>query len=315
MKNLNKYITIASALMSLVACSMNQPPVFNDADAFVAFDEVATTVDEDYSQEGNAFSVPVTLASVAGLEAAVGFEVVELSAEELEKGWKPAKLDINFKLSESSESGVLKFDSKNRSQVINIETIMDGEYTGDLKFHLRLKPVDGVNLGAAYDCVVTISDKDHPLSFILGEYDVHGEALKSDGSAFAPVDYVITVKKDEKDVSKVWFDNIFALDGWKGDDMLYYGIVDVDNATITLPLGQAAEYKYKYSDGDHNILLWGLDEEGSFIKSGNLIFTIKTDAEGKCTGLDFDMQSGIAVFVENLGWLSVINAGAVATKK
>ena len=63
MKRITKYIGLALAVSAFAAsCNKNAEPVFNDKDAFVAFNSQTLSVSEDYSKDGDNFKIPVTLA-------------------------------------------------------------------------------------------------------------------------------------------------------------------------------------------------------------------------------------------------------------
>ena len=118
MKRITKYIGLALAVSAFAAsCNKNAEPVFNDKDAFVAFNSQTLSVSEDYSKDGDNFKIPVTLASVKGLETTVKFEVTSLTA----------KAGVNFSL--ETTSGVLSFDAENRTSYIEIKTLPDGIFT------------------------------------------------------------------------------------------------------------------------------------------------------------------------------------------
>ena len=128
-----KYLSFLLAGAAMFAsCDKNEPNVFNDNDAFVAFDAVSVSYNEDYSKDSTmTFRIPVTLASATGLEETVKFEIVAP-----EDSTKAAKAGVNYEL--VTTTGVLSFNAENRTQYIEFLTMPDGEYTGDLKFTVKL---------------------------------------------------------------------------------------------------------------------------------------------------------------------------------
>ena len=63
-----------------------------------------------------------------------------------------------------------------------------------------------------------------------------------------PLSFDFTLSKDAEDETKIWFNNLsvyFASNGFTADKGVnrFYGILDVEAATITLPLGQPMGYK------------------------------------------------------------------------
>lgn len=298
-----KYLSfLLAGAVALASCDKNEPNVFDDKDAFVAFDAVAVTYAEDYSvpaEEGAAplsFKIPVTLASVKGLEETVKFEIV--TPEE-----KGAVEDVNYKL--LTTSGVLSFNAENRTQYIEFVTMTDGEYTGDLKFTVKLLPSETLPVGSESECVVTISDIDHPLTFMLGAYSASGTHFVSE----AALSWTMTFYKDADDDHKVWIDNIFANDGWAADDTRYYGIVSDDNTTLNIPFGQESEYKY---GGTTPVTLLGLSSEGNGFDTGSV--DVKIIVEGDKVSLDFGEEWGFWANIEGAGYIGVVAPGITAVK-
>ena len=292
-----KYLSfLLAGAVALASCDKNEPNVFDDKDAFVAFDAVSVTYAEDYSKDGATFKIPVTLASVKGLEETVKFEVV--TPEE-----KGAVADVNYKL--LSTTGVLSFDAEHRTQYIEFETMTDGEYTGDLKFIVKLLPTETLPVGSESECTVTISDIDHPLTFMLGEYT----AASTDFFSGAPTSWTMTIYKDAEDDHKVWIDNIFNNAGWAADDTRFYGIVSDDNTTLNIPFGQESEYKYQ---GTTPVVLLGLTAEGNGADTGSV--DVKIVVDGSNVTLDFGKEWGFWANIDGAGYIGVVAPGITAVK-
>ena len=151
--------------MALASCqNLNQDPVFDDGDAFVAFDIASKSISED----GGRISIPVTLASVAGVNSTVSYEFVDGTAA-LGKNYKPV-----------DESGILNFSSSNRTANIEVDILDNpGVFTGDINFTIKFKSTGSVKAGAENACVITITDNDHPLSAILGSYTAYPRVILS----------------------------------------------------------------------------------------------------------------------------------------
>ena len=280
----------------LASCDKNEPNVFDDKDAFVAFDAVSVTYNEDYSKDGATFKIPVTLASIKGLEETVKFEIVTPEK-------KAAVAGVNYEL--VTTTGVLSFDAEHRTQYIEFKTIADGEYTGDLKFSVKLLPSETLPVGSEDECAVTISDIDHPLTFMLGAYTATGVHFVSQ----ANLSWTMTFFKDSEDDHKVWIDNIFANANWAGDDTMFYGIVSDDNTTLTIPFGQESEYKY---GGTTPVTLLGLTSEGDGADSGSLEASILVD--GSKVTIDFGTEWGFWANIAGAGYIGVVAPGITAEK-
>lgn len=281
------------------SCDKNEPSVFSDNDAFVAFDAVSVTYNEDYSKDSTmTFRIPVTLASVAGLEETVKFEIVAP-----EDSTKAAKAGVNYEL--VTTTGVLSFNAENRTQYIEFITIPDGEYRGDLNFTVKLLPSETLPVGAESECVVTIGDIDHPLTFMLGAY----AAASTDFFSGAPTSWTMTIYKDAEDNHKVWIDNLFNNAGWAAEDTRYYGIVSDDNTTLNIPFGQESEYKY---GGTTPVLLLGLTAEGDGSDTGSV--DVKILMDGDKVTLDFGTEWGFWANIEGAGYIGLVAPGITAVK-
>lgn len=277
--------TIILASFLLGSCNPNKYATFDDADAFVAFDISKTSVKEN----AGFVEIPVTLASVAGVSTTISCTTTDGTA----------KKGIDYQI---EGDGTLTFDSQNRTQKLKIRIIdRPGLYTGDLTFTVGLSSTGSVNSGAANTCDITISDLDHPLSPILGTYTATG-AHPVNG----PVTWQMELRKDATDVSKVWFYNIANLGNWVGDDIMYYGIVDKDLTTITIPIGQESEYKY--SNGNA-VTLFGIDANSDSIEEGNIIVSIQENGHK----LSFP-DSGVWCYIIDAGTISVVGPGIICNK-
>lgn len=300
MKKILIYTALFVGLFAAVSCDKNQPPVFDDANAFVAFDKASFSIDEaiidengDILPQTEKLRLPVTLGSVKGLAETVKFTVADGTA----------KAGVNFNL--LTTSGTLSFDAQNRTQYIEFEVLYYEEYTGDLKFTVELAPTDNVALGLASKCTVTVGDVDHPLTDLLGTY----RATSSIAARTNP--WVMELYKDEEDDHMVWFFNLFANAGWADFDTMFYGNVDETLSTIVIPFGQTSEYKY---GGETPVTLYWMDADDEVGKTGSVTVTILKDADGKITGLDFGEEYGFYALLEDLGWVGYAYPQIIAEK-
>lgn len=279
----------------LASCDINKPDIFDDANAFVAFDKASMAVDETYSAEGAVLKVPVTLASVAGIEEKISFKVVDGTA----------KAGTHFEC--LNTTGVLTFTAEDRTQYIEFEIINYPYYTGDLSFTIEFVETNSVTQGAENTCKVTIRDLDHPLAALFGTYTVSGESVWG-GTASWPVD----AYKDPDDDTKIWFLNLVG--AANGFERIFdsYGIVDADMTTITIPFGQAATLDYYNEEGD--LLLLGFDGSAGH-DAGSMTLNIIKDDNGNVTGLDFGSEWGLWAYVNNVGNLAIWLPGSMTAVK
>lgn len=295
MKKIILYISAFVVAGSMMAsCDINKPDIFDDANAFVAFDNATMTVDEDYSAEGAVLKVPVTLASVAGIEENVSFRVVEGTAKE----------GVNYEL--LTTSGVLSFNAENRTRYIEFEILQDGKFTGDLKFTVEFVNTNSVKQGAENTCVVTIGDIDHPFSALFGTYTFTGTSYYDN-----EISWTATMYKDESDVNRIWILNLPGLSNGFETVVDYYGTVDDDMTTITIPFNQTTP-SYQYQGYD--VFLYGIDAETKVYDSGSLVGTIQKDGSGNVTGIDFGSEYGVYCEIDQVAALQAILPGISATK-
>lgn len=287
MKKIYYLISIVVLGTLLASCSkLNETPTFDDKDAFAAFPTSSLKIAED----GGTLNIPVHVTSLNGVATTVSYEFVNGSASQ----------GVDFE--DASGSGTLSFAAGESEKNITVKILPHlGTFTGDKSFSVRFKSAGDVKIGVGNTCTVTINDLDHPLSAILGNYHCKtGDAWGGDN------DWTMTFMKDASDVSKVWIYNIFALDDWAGMDTIFYGIVDEDMTTITIPLGQESEYKY--SNGKP-ITLLGFDGEEGW-DEGSMVVSIK---DGGKT-LVWDPGFGPWAWIEGAGNLNILYGGFTCTK-
>ena len=265
--------TILGLSLFYTSCNVNsdQVPKFNDKDAFVGFTFISVAVDEDYCtnpKKGNGqyFKIPVTLGSISGVVSSVTIEVNDLTA----------KADENYIL---KSGNTLNFTADNRTQYIEFEIIdIPGEFTGDFSFSIKITNGGSVNIGSDNKCTVKISDVDHPLAKLLGNY-------MGEGNSYFDGPYPVnpTIDKDPDDVTKVWIRNFFY-----GQNVPFYGIVNQDMTELMIPAGQTTTmngsetyavmvgwFVFYYDNGNVNEDL--PDEDYDIPDGYNLIINIEDD--------------------------------------
>lgn len=239
----------------LTACNVNEMPIFDDKDAFVAFTNITMSVDENV--EGGELNIPVLYTSLAGLEGSVEFEIVD----------GKAKLGKDFALVNTDTK--LQFTKDAPTQYITIRVFDNSTFGGDIDFTVNLK-AGGLRLGDSQACKVTIVDDEHPLAAILGTYNGTGESYF--GGA---LNWNLTLEKDEEDVTVVWISNIVP----NGSAEAVYGIVNEEQTEIRIPVDQALVLN---SDGTAAAQLTAIDPETeNFMDTGSYI--IGTIEDGTIT--------------------------------
>lgn len=282
----------------VAACNLNEIPAFDDSEAFVAFDKIDISVNEDAAT----LRIPVRLTSLGNKTATVSYQVFE--------GPRPAPgaaLDAGAQEGRDYElaggSSVLTFTANNPVQYIEFDVLSHtGEFTGDRTFGIKITNGGGVNLGAADSAAVTILDLDHPLSFILGNFRANGTSYFNGASQ-----WTVVFAKDASDVTKVWITNL-VLNG-SSSSRPVYGIVNAEKTEIRIPVGQEIAVSASYPDG---INLEGFYGPGGddLIPSGGYI-TGSIDPSGTISILDW-FGSNIA---GTNSWYNIFVADVVLTKQ
>lgn len=264
------------ALCLLAACNPNEYAVFDDNDAFVAFDGASYSI----SEQGGSISIPVTLASVKGIETTVTVSGVD--------GTAASGRNYNVK-----NGGKLMFNANTRTAYVEVEIIdLAGDYTGDLKFTLSFSDLGGVNAGYRSTVTVTIQDEDHPLSAILGTYNVSGESYFN-----GPTNTYMVFEKDAVDETKVWIRNLFCNPGWDIPETALYGVVNSDMTAITVPLGQTTEYQHSGA----SVYLFGVDADLNIYDAGNMIISIVNGG----AGIELN-ELAPALYIDGAGYVNVM---------
>lgn len=227
MKKFNYIIgALVAGAMAFTSCNLNNSPKFNDADAFIAFTKTTMSVTEN----GESIDVPLLLTSLAGLE---GTAVVEIDTAK-----STAKEGVHFSL----EGANVSFTKDAPNQAVKLNIIDNEVFGGDVKVVLNITSTTGVNLGAVNTCTVTISDDEHPLKPILGNYSAYSYTGRGEYT------YTVSLAMDPSDVQLVWINDIepyfgsygyIAANGYNQ----FYGIVNEDLTQITIPAKQKLGYE------------------------------------------------------------------------
>lgn len=243
MKNIFKYSAVAVAAFALASCSdLNEYPVFQKDDAFVAFSKSSVSV----SEAAGTVTITLSQAAVDPIRSVVAYEVLDKKTDTT--GTYTAEKGVNFV--DNSIDGLLFFENGERTASITFDIINPVDengktiFTGDLTFGIRiLSASNRVDLGSENECVVTISDLDHPLASILGDYTASGESIYPGYEG--TINWPVVFEKDAKDLKTVWITNIAG----QYDSHLYpiYGTVVYDEdgeniVGITIPAGQTWAY-------------------------------------------------------------------------
>ena len=223
---INKFIYVAVVGALFASCQSVETPMFSDKDAFVAFDNASTTIEENANKE---IQIPVSLVASKALDVSVNFEIDTTAYA----GKNAAKEGVNYRLKNTSTT--LTYTSTGELVgYITVEPIDNSEYDGDVCFDIRLSSPSGCSLGANYTTSVTIADDDHPLAAagILGTYTASGES-PFQGEEGVVYTWTCEVQKDPDYVDRVWFTQLVpTVSGATYKSVM--GTVSEDFRTITI---------------------------------------------------------------------------------
>jgi len=296
MKFINKlsYSLLVGGALMLASCS-NDLPEFTDGDAFVAFDKASAT----YVETAGEVKIPVSLVSLNGLTATVSFNFEDSTATAFE--------GQHFAV--ASDSKTLSFTPEAATQYITLNILDNDEYTGDVAFKINLTDPSGVNLGHSSSIKVTISDDEHPLAFMLGEYNAKGTSYLNGGT-----EWEVTIAKDDTDPTKVWISNMVS----GGSSLAIYGTVSDDNTTISIPTGQEIASSSSYPQILFEAFKGEDVDTAENMEAGEpVIGTISTIGDktvislaGYCFGSHVYNSSGASA-----GWYNIMQGDCVLTIK
>ena len=259
MKKFNSIFLILCGVAVMASCSkLNTMPVFEASESFAAFTITSISVDENKGQ----VVIPVQVASIDPVNTTVSYKITPGTAVE----------GTDYK--DTNESAILTFKNESRQENIVINIIdRQGDYTGDLTFTIDLIAATGLKLSMEKTCKVTISDLDHPLAEILGEYNASATS-SYDGA----VTWTMTMIKDPKDNTMVWIDQL--TNEMVGESARFYANVLKDeegNITgLVVPAGQ-------YVGPISGYLMWLVGNtagSGTYWRNSNLNWAY---ADGKFT--------------------------------
>ena len=287
MKTTFKYIVAALAFVALSASCDRR--VDFPSQEFVTLDNYSYSVDESAGE----LVIPVHVYNHSNKDVQVAVKLLADSAVE----------GTDYELV-TPTSGVLSFPAGTDSLVIKVAIKPHvGVYTGTKKFGVQVaSATEGVVTGEFSTASVSVSDLDHPLADILGDYVATGNT-KSSGVA----QWKVTFAANEDDVTKV---NVVNL-SWFNETLV--GDVSEDHNVVTLPFGQM------YVASGYATMFCGWATGGYYNPSGNLLLTRTETGWAQSTDVDTpDRKWGIGCLATSggspLGWLDYIQPGLTLTK-
>jgi hypothetical protein len=289
MRKIILFLSIIAGAALFNACELNDYPKFDDAEAFVAFESEQISVKED----SETLLVPVRLTSLNGISTSVSFEIIDSTAIQ----------GRDFRL--NGGASVLTFDGKEPVQNISFDILPHiGEFTGDRLFGIKITNSGSVNIGGMDTIYVTILDIDHPLSFILGDFNATATSYFNGVQT-----WTVTLNKDVSDVSKVWITNLVA--GGSSASSPVYGIVNADKTEIKIPVGQdiaITSYDVKLEG------FYGPDGETEIPDGESITGLIDEDGTIRIQD-EFGSHAYTKGTTSSAGWYNIFQADGVFVKK
>lgn len=267
MKTIIKYILMGfTGIVLLTACeNLNEPAKISQDDAFVAFTMTSAVVSEVNSE----IHIPVKVSALKGAKSiSVTFDFDTAGVA------NPAIEGEDFELLNASKS--LTVSEGFGYDTIKIKTIDNDLFTGQktVKIMLESNSLD-YNFGADNVLELGIRDDDHPLGWMLGDYDVAVTATANGSTS-----YTATIVAVEGETSLV---KIYWLCGppygpAEADlaefDYSLLATVSDDFTTISVKTGQEWD---SWGYGPTSFTAWE-DDNGEGEEVDEMVGTISTDA-------------------------------------
>ena len=294
MNILKKLTILVIGAILMVSCNLNEAPIFDDSEAFVAFRSSELSLGEEKT---DTIKIPVLLTSLAGLSSSVDFEIVTDGATAIE--------GKHFKVLNTSKT--LTFTKDTPTQNILVKTIDNATFDGDVSFSIKLNDPGDVKLGASKIINIKINDDEHPLLFILGSLTAKGTSYFNGAE-----EWTVTFDKDATDLKKVWIKNF--VNGGSSAASPIYGVVNDEKTEIKIPVGQIIAVSTSYPkitlrgfygpDGEEEIPTGGFIT-GTIAPDGQITFV---DEFGSYVWTNEDMTAGA-------GWYNIYQAGVTLKKQ
>lgn len=255
MKHTIKHIFIAILALLFVACGEEDKALFDDNDAYFAFEIESASISED-SDENLEISLYISKSK------ALGSVVLAADSEGFDN---PAVEGVDFEIVGGE---TVTFRGEYFQEVLI--RVMDNDDTdGDKQFNLSMVSNDinagmGMADGELSNVLITIIDDEHPLASVLGAYTLSYDSPWN-GNGQQEMNQIFSVEGSDKQVGIVlgyYRDNEdFAL------STKVMGTVDLEAMTISIAYGQQT-----YNDGTNVLTMFGDDEDpGGIITEGFLI--------------------------------------------
>jgi hypothetical protein len=261
-----KYLSILLMAVALFYSCDKEEHLFDSADAFVSFHTATVNVEETNKEIAIELLVNATKGSPA-VDVSFEFDTTGIEGAVAEEG-------VDFEVV-GDNAGKVSFADGYGTQTIVIRTINNDVFSGTKKVKIKITDNSlGYNTGSESEVIINITDDDHPLGWMLGDYSVTADIYRS-----GEVTWNMTLSPVEGDIKQVTIVGLFAGGNYaqpEGDPTYYVlGSVDMEAMTMTMKTGQNM---VSWGWGPVTIVGWYADDTD--VKTGDpLTFDIVQDGD------------------------------------
>lgn len=259
-------------VLALTSCNINDPILFQEKDANVAFDlaNPSSNFKPQLNENDTHLLVPIVLAGKKG-------NSVTVSITAKSSGTVPAVEGKDYTITNKT----LTFEEGYGIKYVEIKPIDNDVFEGNKTFTLTINEVSGLKLNTDNSLVITLLDDEHPYKALFGKWKVNYEDLFGDPS----IQFEVNVAPDPNDTQ------VLIIEGFN----VYYAtpdikmIVNSDGKSVYIPFQDGFTSKY----GNYEIGYMELAGKGAILQK---------NTEGKIT------EQSI-IFDDNFG--GIFSAGGV----
>lgn len=296
MRKYSIILAAAAILSSLVACTKQD---FNDP-KFVVLGNKTYTVEENVG----VLKIPVY--NNKAVATTVSFKAVDATAT--------AGTFFNLE----NKTGVINFKEGQKTDTIVVNILPIDGYTGNTKFDVKIESAtNGVAVGGANTCTVTIKDLDHPLSAFFGEYTMQAVSINT-SQGLSYYKWTMEMVADPDNVDNVICDYMCYFAYYYEVEATLVGTVSEDRKSIVFTLPQVGEEPAEdfFSGNMGNFAYYGSEADGTtpITKDFKVTFTLDEESGKWITTDNFQLNS--VEYAKTADWLyymmtnySTFNAG------
>jgi hypothetical protein len=228
MKNLKNILIMILPLL-LFACEESTMPLFDAKYTFVSIQDGSYSI---FKSSKKILNIPVVIAGIKGTDVTVTFAVEETGENPAKEGIDYEVVNVDKKVTVSGGAG---------TAYILIKSLNNAEAVGDKTFKIKLVS-NSANFYIAEDANAVeakIIDSNHPLAFLVGEYEENDYLL---GKTTVEGPYTVSIDIVSGSMNMVTITNFW------GYENVIKAKVDLDAKTIQILAGQIIFVHETYGD-------------------------------------------------------------------